>query len=109
MRAAEAAARPAAIAALTKNVEKYKQWLATAQSDEKFAHITEEEFTKCHSKCDEVSGWLYDKQDQQASLPPHVDPAFTAAEIATKSQEVSNVCGPVMHKPVPKKEDEKPK
>ena len=109
-RAAEAEARPSAFAALSKNIEKYKQWLASAQGDEKYAHITDDEFSKCHKKCDEVSSWLYEKQDEQASLPPHVDPAVTVADINAKSQEVTQTCGPVMHKPVPKKKkEEKPK
>jgi heat shock protein 4 len=74
----------------------------------------EEEFTKCHAKCDEVSSWLYDKMDEQGSLPPHVDPAFTAADVKAKSQELTTVCSPIMHKPKPKppptpKAEEKPK
>jgi heat shock protein 4 len=73
----------------------------------------EEEFTKCHAKCDKVSSWLYDKMDEQGSLPPHVDPAFTATDVKAKSQELTTVCSPIMHKPKPKppptpKAEEKP-
>jgi heat shock protein 4 len=114
-RAEEASARPIAVSALQKNVEKFKKWLADAQGNEAFSHILDEEFAKCHAKCDEVSSWLYDKMDEQGSLPPHVDPAFTAAEVSSKSQELSNICSPIMHKPKPKpkveekaKEPEKP-
>jgi heat shock protein 4 len=113
LRAAEASARPNAVSALQKNIEKFKKWLADAQTNDAFSHILEEEFTKCHAKCDEVSSWLYDKMDEQGSLPPHVDPAFTAADVKAKSQELTTVCSPIMHKPKPKppptpKAEEKP-
>lgn len=109
-RAAEAAARPTAVSALQQNVEKYKKWLADAQANEAYSHITDEEFSTCHTKCDEISSWLYDKLDEQGSLPPHVDPAFLAADVNTKSKELTTVCSPIMHKPKPKpKVEEKPK
>jgi heat shock 70kDa protein 4 len=109
-RAAEAAARPNAVSALQQNVEKYKKWLADAQGSEDFSHITDEEFSKCHAKCDEISGWLYDKLDEQGSLPPHVDPAFSVADVNSKNKDVTNTCRPIMHKPRPKpKVEEKPK
>jgi heat shock protein 4 len=113
-RAAEALARPNAVSALQKNIEKFKKWLADAQGNETFSHISDEEFSKCHAKCDEVSSWLYDKMDEQGSLPAHVDPAFTAADVNAKSQELTTVCSPIMHKPKPKppptpKAEEKPK
>jgi len=102
-RSSEAAARPNAIAAIQKNVEKYKSWLADAQGNDKFAHITDEDFDKCHKICDSTSSWVYDMLDKQGSLALNVDPAFTSADVSAKSQELTNVCGPVMHKPAPKK------
>jgi heat shock 70kDa protein 4 len=110
-RAAEAEARPSAVSALQQNAEKYKKWLADAQANDDYSHITDEEFSKCHAKCDEISSWLYDKLDEQGSLPPHVDPAFTVADVNAKSRELTDVCGPIMHKPKPKppKVEEKPK
>jgi heat shock protein 4 len=113
-RASEDENRPIAIAAIQKNIEKYKGWLADAQGNEKCAHITEEEFDKCHKACDSTSSWVYDMLDKQGSLAQNVDPAFTIVEVNTKSQELTNVCGPVMHKPAPKpkkeeKKEEKPK
>jgi heat shock 70kDa protein 4 len=104
-RAAEAASRPNAVSALQQNIEKYKKWLADAQGNENFSHITDEEFSKCHNKCDEISGWLYDKLDEQGSLPPHVDPAFAVADVNAKSKEVTKSCSPIMHKPKPKVEE----
>eukprot|EP00980_Cylindrotheca_fusiformis_P001438 scaffold345_cov134-Cylindrotheca_fusiformis.AAC.49 len=109
-RASEAENRPVAIAAIQKNVEKFKTWLADAQGNDKFAHITEEEWDKCHKACDSTSSWVYDMLDKQGSMAQNVDPVVTIAEINTKSQELSTICGPVMHKPAPKpKKEEKPK
>lgn len=117
-RAAEALARPEAVASLQKNIEKYKTWLAEAQGNDKYSHITDEEFNKCHAKCDEASSWVYDMMDKQGSRAANVDPVFTAADVQAKSTEVTTVCGPIMHKPkpkplpkvdTPKKSEEKPK
>lgn len=101
-RAVESNQRPIAVAALQKNVEKYKTWLAEAQGDEKYSHITEEEFAKCHAKCDETSSWVYDMLDKQGSLASNVDPAFTVADVSSRSTQLTNLCGPIMHKPKPK-------
>merc|ERR1712176_1674899 len=101
-RSAEAAARPLAVASLQKNVEKYKKWLANAQANDDFSHITEEEFSTCHKKCDEVSNWLYEMLDKQGSLAQNVDPAFYASEVNEKNKGMSNVCSPIVHKPKPK-------
>jgi len=105
-RAAEAAARPNAVSALQKNVEKYKKWLSDAQANEAYSHITDEEFGKCHAKCDEVSSWLYEMLDKQGSLGLDVDPAFAAADVNAKNKEVTNVCSPIVHKPKPKPKEE---
>mmetsp|Transcript_34271 Transcript_34271/g.82538 ORF Transcript_34271/g.82538 Transcript_34271/m.82538 type:complete len:823 (-) Transcript_34271:1408-3876(-) len=104
-RAAEAVARPPAISALQKNIEDKKKWLADAQSNDAYAHITADEFSKAHAKCDEVSSWLYDMMDKQGSLASSVDPAFTAADVNAKAQEMQNVVGPIMYKPKPKPVD----
>jgi len=108
-RSAEAAVRPVAVASLQKNVEKYKKWLADAQGNDNFSHITEEEFSTCHKKCDEVSNWLYEMLDKQGSLAQNVDPAFYASEVNEKNKGLSNVCSPIVHKPKPKPKVEPPK
>lgn len=105
-RASEAQERPKAVASLQNTLEKYKQWLNESQSDEKFAHITEEERNKCHEKCDEVSSWLYDRLDKQGSLPHNVDPVLKTSDIQDKNRELSTVIGPIKHKPAPKKKEE---
>lgn len=109
-RAAEAAARPNAVALLQKNVEKYKSWATTSQGNEKFAHISDDDFSKMHAKCDEVSSWIYDMLDKQASLAQNVDPVFTVGDVNSKSTDLTYLCSPIMHKPAPKpKKVDKPK
>lgn len=110
MRSSEAQARPGALSALQASLEKYKQWVNLSQTDEKFAHITDEERTTCHGKCDEVSAWMYDMMDKQGSTPQNADPVFTAADISYKNRELNNVVAPIMKKPkpAPKKEEPKP-
>jgi len=109
-RAYQAKNRPNAVSAIQANVEKYKTWLASAQGNEKYAHIPDEDFDKCHKACDSTSSWMYDMMDKQGSLSSDVDPAFTIADVNAKSQELTNVVGPIMHRPAPKpKKEEKPK
>jgi heat shock protein 4 len=105
-RASEAEGRPAAAAAIQGTVEKYKNWLSSAQGNEKYAHITDEDLDKCHKACDSTSSWVYDMLDKQGSLGQDVDPAFTIADLSVKSQELTNVVGPIMHKPAPKPKKE---
>jgi len=94
--------RPNAISVLQRSIEKYKNWLNSAASEEKYAHITDEEKLKCHSKCDEISSWMYDMLDKQGSAPLYTDPVFTIAQIQQKNKELTNVITPIMTKPAPK-------
>eukprot|EP00536_Pseudo-nitzschia_multiseries_P014372 jgi/Psemu1/327522/estExt_fgenesh1_pg.C_6940007 len=108
-RAEEAQTRPPAVASLQQNVEKHKKWLADAQASDDYSHITEEEFTTCHKKCDEVSNWLYEMLDKQGSLAQNVDPAFYTADVISKNKGLTNVCSPIVHKPKPKPKPVAPK
>jgi len=108
-RSVEAASRPNAVSTLQRKVEMYKAWLNESQTDSKYSHITDDERQKCHSKCDEVSSWMYEMLDKQGSLSNSVDPAVTCAEISSKSQELTDVCSPIKNKPAPKPmKEEKP-
>jgi len=106
----EAGSRADAIVHVQRSVEHYKSWLNESQTDDKYAHITDEDRQLCHSKCDEISAWIYGLLDKQASLPLSVDPAATTAEIMAKNTELVNVCNPIMTKPSPSpKKEEKVK
>lgn len=105
-RSIEAQGRPSALSALQATLEKYKLWLNESQTDEKYAHITDEERNKCHQKCDEVSSWMYDLMDKQGSSKQSADPVLKVADINYKNRDLGNVCSPIKHKPMPKKEPE---
>lgn len=105
-RASEAEARPNAVAALQKSVEQQKTWLNDAQASDAYKHITDDEFSMCYSKCDEIASWLYDMIDKQGALGPEADPAFTVAEVNEKSKALINTLSPVMNKPKPKPKPE---
>eukprot|EP00586_Coscinodiscus_wailesii_P006344 CAMPEP_0172487582 /NCGR_PEP_ID=MMETSP1066-20121228/16713_1 /TAXON_ID=671091 /ORGANISM="Coscinodiscus wailesii, Strain CCMP2513" /LENGTH=853 /DNA_ID=CAMNT_0013254283 /DNA_START=120 /DNA_END=2681 /DNA_ORIENTATION=- len=106
----ESTTRNTAVSSLQRNIEKYKNWVQSAQADEKYAHITEEEISTCYSKCDDISSWLYDMLDKQGGLPANVNPAFTCQDVQNKNKELTAVINPIMNKPKPKpKKEEKKK
>ncbi len=108
-RQAEDKTRPAAMTALQRTVEKYQSWNNTASADEQYAHITEEEFTKCREACDTTANWMYEMMDKQGSLSPNQNPVVTTAEIHAKTNELTKVISPIMHKPKPKPKVEEKK
>jgi len=106
----EADARPNAVANLQKSLEQFKNWLNLTQSDEKYAHITDEERSNGHTKCDEASSWMYEMLDKQGSLSMESDPAFSASQVNAMIKEVASVVNPILNKPKPKpKPKEEPK
>jgi len=109
----ETKTRPNALAVMQRTVEKFQSWNNNASSDEQYAHITEEEFTKCREACDGTASWMYDIMDKQGSLGVNQDPLFTTDQINAKTNELTKIISPIMHKPKPQpkpevKEEEKP-
>jgi heat shock protein 4 len=110
----EAKTRPDAMTALQRTIEKYQSWNNTSAADEQYAHITEEEFTKCREACDTAANWMYETMDKQGSLAPNQDPAVTTEAIHAQTNSLTKTISPIMHKPKPKpkpvekKEEEKP-
>ena len=102
-RQAEAQGRAAAVNSLQSALETYKNWAIDSQTNDIYKHITDEERTKVNAMCDEVSAWMYEKLDQQGSLAPNQDPVLTVADLNGKVRSLKETCGPIMHKPVPKK------
>jgi len=98
----EALARPTAMSVLKHTVEKYNNWLNTSASEEKYAHISEEEMKKAHDASDSAGSWMYEMLDKQGGLSAHETPAVKAAEINAKCKELSKVVHPIMNKPKPK-------
>ena len=113
MRKSEAQGRPGAMSVLQRTVEKYQNWVNVSSTDENYAHITDDEWTKSREVCDSISSWMYDAMDKQGSLSSSDNPAVTVAEINGKSNEITKAISPIMHKPKPKpkveeKTEEKP-
>lgn len=102
-RKAEAEGRAAAVSALQSTLETYKNWAMESQTNEIYKHITDEERSKVNATCDEVSAWMYEKLDEQGALAPNQDPVLTVADLNAKIRTLKETCGPIMHKPVPKK------
>ena len=98
----EAQNRPAAITSLQSTLEMYTNWLNSSQAEERYAHITEEEREKVRAKTDETSSWMYDMLDKQGNLGLSENPILTVKELNQKQRALTDVCGPVMHKPKPK-------
>jgi heat shock protein 4 len=98
----EARTRPNAMAMLQKTIEKYTSWLNSSAGDENYAHITDEERTKCSDVLDKASAWMYDMLDKQGGLAANVNPAVTVEQIYGKNKELNDVVSPIMHKPKPK-------
>ena len=105
----EARTRPNAMTMLQKTIEKYTSWLNSSQGDENYAHITDEERTKCSDKLDKTSAWMYDMLDKQGGLTANVDPVVTCEQIYGNNKELNDVVSPIMHKPKPKPKVEEKK
>jgi len=98
----EASARPAAMSALQRTVEKYNAWINTNSSEEQYAHISVEEIKTAHTACDATASWMYKIMDKQGVLLPHETPVVKVDEINAKCKELAKVVSPIMHKPKPK-------
>ena len=108
-RMAESTGRPSAVSSLQSTVERYKKWVTDATADENYSHISDEDKSNCHKKCDDISAWMYDMLDKQGSLPPTADPVATVAQINAKVQELMSYVTPIMNKPKPAPKKEEPK
>ncbi|XP_020226409.1 heat shock 70 kDa protein 14 [Cajanus cajan] len=82
-------------------VNSYKE--AAMSKDPKFDHIDISEKHKVINECAEAEKWFREKQQQQSSLPKHVNPVLLSAEIRRKAEAVDRFCKPIMTKPRPAK------
>lgn len=107
-RQAEAQERPAAVQTLQANLETYQKWVNESQTEERYAHITDEEREKVRELTDNISAWMYEMLDKQGGLALNEDPVLTVSALKAKNLELSNTCSPIMYKPAPKKKKEEP-
>ncbi|CAM9415568.1 unnamed protein product [Choristocarpus tenellus] len=81
-------------------VEVYTKFVNS--TDEAYAHIEDEERAKMRAACSSAEKWLFDKLEQQASLPASKNPAVTCEEIKAHAKDLHAICRPIMKKPKPK-------
>lgn len=106
-RAAEAQGRAAAVSSLQATIDQYRSWVNESQSNEAYAHITDEDRESVRNTVDGISGWMYEMLDQQGGLSPNQDAVLKIVDLTAKTQELNSKCGPIMRKP--KKETPPPK
>lgn len=108
MREVETNTRQKSINSFKGSLELYKGFVQS--SDEKYAHITDDEKDTCRAAISSAETWLYDMIEKQANVAQNVDPVLTVAMVGEKQKELTGKVTPVMHKPKPapeKKEEVK--
>ncbi len=106
-RVVESNTRQSAITSLKGTLETYKAFVNS--SDEKYAHISDDEKNVCREACSTAESWLYELIEKQADIPQNVDPVLTVQMIKEKQSEVTGKVTPIMYKPkpIPPKVEEK--
>merc|ERR1712187_606807 len=105
----QACLRPQAMLSLQSTIEHYQNWINTSSTQEQFSHITDEERKNCQEKCQEVSNWMYQQMESQGKLQLWEEPCVQVSDFDGKRMELVKVVNPIMSKPAPMKEKEKPK
>ena len=83
--------------------ETINNYMTQASSgDERFAHIEEKDKQAIVEKCATVQKWLEDQFVRQSERAKNVDPAFTAAEVTKKKEEIVYFATPILTRPKPK-------
>lgn len=101
--------RPQAMSSLQSTIEHYQNWINTSSTQEQYSHITDEERNQCQEKCQEVSNWMYQQMESQGKLQLWDEPCVQVSDLDDKRMELVRVVNPIMSKPVPLKEKDKPK
>jgi hypothetical protein len=93
-RAAELNARPKAIDALTKKldrvVELMKKWETTME------HITEEERKEVLDKVDEAKAWIEEKVKAQEDADPTSEPVFKSEDVPGQTKKIESIVSMLM-------------
>ena len=108
MREVETSTRQKSINSFKGSIELYKGFVQS--SDEKYAHIGDDEKDTCRKAISEAETWLYDMIEKQANVAQNADPVLKVAMLGEKQKELTGKVTPVMHKPKPappKKEEVK--
>ncbi|KAF9941095.1 adenyl-nucleotide exchange factor sse1 [Mortierella alpina] len=96
----EAEARPNAARELRETIN---QLMAQATStEEKYAHIPEEEKNSIVEKCSKAQTWIENKEERQSMTKKYEVPVITSAEIRKQRDELIYFATPILNKPKPK-------
>eukprot|EP00009_Paramoeba_aestuarina_P000623 CAMPEP_0201508596 /NCGR_PEP_ID=MMETSP0161_2-20130828/1914_1 /ASSEMBLY_ACC=CAM_ASM_000251 /TAXON_ID=180227 /ORGANISM="Neoparamoeba aestuarina, Strain SoJaBio B1-5/56/2" /LENGTH=854 /DNA_ID=CAMNT_0047903315 /DNA_START=46 /DNA_END=2610 /DNA_ORIENTATION=- len=103
----EATHRAECIKSVEGNVAHFTNWAKS--TDEKYAHISEEDRTKVLNKCAEIQAWLSLQVAAQESKKKFEMPALKINDLRNKQDELYKFANPVMSKakPPPPKEEKK--
>ncbi|EIW63665.1 heat shock protein [Trametes versicolor FP-101664 SS1] len=96
----EAESRTRVVSELRSTLNNY---LAQATgNDERFSHIEEKDKQAIVERVATIQKWLDDQVARQSERPKNVDPAFTAAEVIKKKDDIVYFATPILTKPKPK-------
>ncbi|KAI0663667.1 heat shock protein [Cubamyces menziesii] len=96
----EAEQRTRVVSELRETINNYMS--QATSGDERFAHIEEKDKQSIVEKCATIQKWLDDQMARQSERPKNVDPAFTAAEVLKKKDEIIYFATPILTRPKPK-------
>ncbi|KAF9079615.1 adenyl-nucleotide exchange factor sse1, partial [Mortierella sp. AD031] len=71
-------------------------------SEEKYAHIPEEEKNSIVEKCSKAQTWIENKIERQSMMKKYETPAFTSAEVRKQRDDIVYFATPILNKPKPK-------
>lgn len=98
----ESVSRPDVVNAFQQSIVLCRKFVdAKNAGDEKYAHISDEDFKKVTDALAEKEKWLNDAVAKQAALKKHENVAFTTKEAQTQQTQFESTVTPIMNKPVP--------
>ena len=93
-------ARPTAARELRETINNLMS--QATSSEEKFAHIPEEEKNSIVEKCSKAQTWIENKEERQMMSKKFEVPAFTSAEVRKQRDDLVYFATPILNKPKPK-------
>ncbi|OCT87772.1 hypothetical protein XELAEV_18021470mg [Xenopus laevis] len=100
--------RPKAFEELGKQIQLYLKIVnAYKNKEEAYDHLEAADMEKIEKSINEAMEWLNNKMNLQMKQDPTADPIVKTKEIQGKTQELINLCNPIVTKPKPKVEPPK--
>jgi len=99
-RVAELDARPKAIGALTKKLDKVEELMTKWETT--MTQVTEDERSDVHTKIEEIRKWMSDKADEQEKADSTGEPVFLSEDVPKQTKKLETVIAKLMKKPKPK-------